>query len=204
MLTQFKNGRSLSHSKIQFVKLWHIWIHSNTGLFYHMPWDLFLPGWASRRNRPRWSTMCCSLTLRLDGKCPWASRPPPPMDLKPPSLWQTLCSDAANKAKALISLVKSSFQNHFIIYRALGHSHLEHGVQACSPNFVAVIWSRLVTRLVICPPKRLGRGSAFSVRVVEYWTKLLVKISTESFSRKGWSEFEQRYFPTSLYKTTVL
>ncbi len=78
ILTQVKYGRPLSQLKIQLVKLWHRGIHSNTGLFYRRPWDLFLPGGASRRNRPRRSTLCCSQNLRLNGKCPWASRSIPP------------------------------------------------------------------------------------------------------------------------------
>ncbi len=35
------------------------------------------------------------------------------------------------------------------------------------------------------------RGSAFSVRVVKYWNKLLLSI----FSRKGWRKFGQKSFP---------
>ncbi len=68
------------------------------------------------------------------------------------------CTEAANKARRLIFMIRCSFvdlsKSAFIpLYGALVRSHLEYGMSACSPNFVADInhlelIHRLATRLV--------------------------------------------------------
>ncbi len=68
------------------------------------------------------------------------------------------CTEAANKAKRLIFIIRRSFQDlsksGFIpLFGALVRPHLEYGMPACSPNLVAEInhleWiQRLATRLI--------------------------------------------------------
>ncbi len=68
------------------------------------------------------------------------------------------CTEAANKARQLILMIRRSFQDPsksaFIpLYGALVRPHLEYGMPACSPNLVADInhlerIQRLATRLV--------------------------------------------------------
>ncbi len=68
------------------------------------------------------------------------------------------CTEAANKARRLIFMIRRSFQDisksAFIpLYGALVHPHLEYGMPTCSPNLVADInhlerIQRLATRLV--------------------------------------------------------
>ncbi len=86
-------------------------------------------------------------------------------DMFPPSVQRT---EAANKARRLIFMIKRSFQDlpksTFIpLNGALVRPHLEFGMPACSPNLVADInhlerIQRLATRLVTAPrstrPKR--------------------------------------------------
>ncbi len=68
------------------------------------------------------------------------------------------CTEAANKARRLIFMIRRSFQDlsksSFIpLYKALVRPHLEYGMPACSPNPVADInhlerIQRLATMLV--------------------------------------------------------
>ncbi len=68
------------------------------------------------------------------------------------------CTEAANKSKWLIFMIRRSFQDlsksaFILLYGALVRPHLEYGRPACSPNLVACInhlerIQRIATRLV--------------------------------------------------------
>ncbi len=54
------------------------------------------------------------------------------------------CTEAANKARRLIFMIRRSFQDlsksaFITLYEALVRPHLEYGMPACSPNLVADI-----------------------------------------------------------------
>ncbi len=87
------------------------------------------------------------------------------------------CTEAANKARRLILVIRRSFQYlskpaFFPLYEALVRPHFEYGVPACSPNLVAdinhleliqILATRLVTGMLHLPyeerPQRLSLHS---------------------------------------------
>ncbi len=128
------------------------------------------------------------------------------------------CNEAANKAKRLIFMIRRPFQDlsksAFIpLYEALVRPHLEYGMPAGSPNFVADInhlerIQRLATRLVtgmrhLPYEERLQRLGLHSLQRRRLWADLITAFKIF----KGLLDVDQNFFcarPLNLADVCIL